>query len=68
MGDFKLGVVVVEVTTHDGRTTIEDWAPEDVDQARDYAAETSRCSDVTSTVFRHGGEVVTFGSKEVRNG
>ena len=67
-GSFPLGVVTVEVTTRDGSAHLEDWAQEDADEAREYAAETADCVDVVRVVFLHGAERTVFkGSAQARS-
>ena len=48
---IRLGVVTVTVNTADGLSDIQDWAPEDAAEAREYAAETAHCRDVKSVDF-----------------
>jgi len=55
-GQFRLGVVTIEVFTNSGECHVEDWAPQDAGEARDYASETACCSDVTKVEFRNGSE------------
>ena len=49
--EFALGVVVVTIGTADGAEHIEDWNPKDAAKAKEYASETSHCSDVAWTRF-----------------
>lgn len=48
---YPLGVVVVVITTTDGKKHTEDWPPDDVEGAREYAAETAHCRDVAHVSF-----------------
>jgi hypothetical protein len=51
MKRFVLGVVTVTINLKNGKQHVEDWDPQDADEAREYASETARCSDVAAIEF-----------------
>lgn len=57
---FPLGVVVVEVHCVGGQVTIEDFDPDDLELAQDFATEVCHFSDVTKTVLWVHGERTTY--------
>lgn len=59
---YKNGVVVVTVHTANGKSHLEDWPPEASDEAREYAVQTSSCSDVKSVDYYNAktGQTETF--------
>lgn len=61
---FPIGKVTVEVFTKDGTSSVEDWAPEDAEEARDFARETADCTDVAKVEYRFGSVFKTFTAEQ----